>query len=301
MDEKFQIVEEDLKRYMEWIMKYDVGGLAINADTGEGPSLTREERKRVLNIVSSVVKKRVAIVGGVPPFNTEEAAKSAVEAKASGADALLVFPHPAFYGQPLPSELPYQYHKAIADATHLPIILFQLQPALGGYEFNEEALFRLIEIPEVIALKEALFDAQKYAQTMRILRKAPRKITMLTGNDNFIAESLILGAEGALIGFGTLAVEQQVEMYDLIRKERCMEAMEIWKNLLPLMDVIFGPPVRDYRARTKIALALQGVIENVHVRPPLMSPPRAEVEKVRSALKRVGIPCEKSVAELHVN
>jgi 4-hydroxy-tetrahydrodipicolinate synthase len=299
MNERYEIVEDDLRRYMEWITRFKIGGLAINVDTGEGPSLTSEERKMVLSVVSSVVKKRIPIVAGVPPSNTEQAVKTALEAKNAGADALLVFPNPAFYGQPLPAELPYLYHKAIADATHLPIVIFQLQPALGGYELTEDILLRLIEIPEVVAIKEALFDARKYTDTLRILRKAARKITVLTGNDNFIAESLILGADGALIGFGTLATDMQVEMYELVKKGRYKEAIEIWERLLPLVDVIFGPPVRDYRARTKVALAIQGVIENIYVRPPLLPVSEDEIEKIKEALKKVGIPCERHVTIKH--
>ncbi len=295
MDASYQVVEDDLKQYLEWITRFGIGGLAINVDTGEGPNLTSEERKTIISLVSSVVKNRIPIIAGIPSSSTSCAVKAALEAKQTGADALLVFPHPTFQGQPLLADLPYQYHKSISEAVHLPIILFQLQPALGGYELTEEIISRLVEIPEVLALKEASFDASKFTQTQRILRNTPRKIAMLTGNDNFIAESLILGADGALTGFGTIATGQQVEMYELIRKERYAEAMEIWDDLLPLEDAIFAPPVRDYRARTKIALAMQGIIENVHVRPPLMQVSRAEVEKIRNALRKAGIAIEERV------
>jgi len=298
MNKSFQIAEEDLRRYIEWITGFRIGGLAINVDTGEGPALSAEERKMTIRVVSSVVKRRVPIIAGVSPSNTKDAASSAAEAREAGADALLVFPHPAFLGVPLTSELPYQYHKAIADAAHLPIIIFQLQPALGGYELTEQIISRLVEIPEVVAMKEALFDAVKFTQAMRILRNAPRRITMLTGNDNFIAESLILGAEGALIGFGTLATDQQIQLFELVRMGKYPEAMEIWNNIRPLMDVIFAPPVRDYRARTKVALALQAVIENVQVRPPLQPISKAEVDKIRKALHVTGISIERQPSEL---
>jgi len=295
MNERFDIVEEDVRNYIQWIMKFRIGGLAVNVDTGEGPHLTREERKRVISIVSSIVKGRVPIIAGVPPASTAEAARTAAENREAGADALLVFPHTFFYGQPLPAELPYNYHKAIAEAARRPIVIFQLQPALGGYELGEDVLMRLIQIPEVVAIKEAMFDALKFYNTMRLLRRAPRRITLLTGNDNFIAQSLIMGAEGALIGFGTLATDRQVEMYELIKKGRFREAMEVWEDLIPLMDVIFGPPVRDYRARTKVALALQGVIQNTYVRPPLLGIGREEAERIRDALLKTGIGVERRV------
>ncbi len=295
MNSKYEIVEDDIRRYMQWITKFRIGGLAINVDTGEGPTLTSDEKKRVLKVVSSVVKKKIPVIAGVPPASTSEAVRMALEAKESGADGYLVFPNPAFYGKPLSVDVPYQYHKAIADATHLPIVLFQLQPDLGGYELSEEVFLKLLEIPEVVAIKEAMFDAFKYSKMLRLVREAPRKIAMLTGNDNFIGESLVMGAEGALIGFGTLATDIQVEMFEKIGKGLYRDALEIWDRIRPLEEAVFGPPVRDYRARTKVALTMQGIIENFHVRPPLLPLSREEVEKVREALKRAEIPIERSI------
>ncbi len=299
MSERYEVVEDDLKSYMSWISRYRIGGLAINVDTGEGPTLTREERKRVLSIVASVVKGRVPIIAGVPPASTRDATSTATDARDAGAEGVLVFPNPAFFGKPLPPEPPYQYHRAIAEGSGLSIVLFQLQPDLGGYDLSEEVLFKLIQIPEVVAIKEASFDARKYTNLIRMLDRAPRKITLLTGNDNFIAESLIIGGEGALIGFGTLATQEQIEICEKVKKGQYSDALEIWKRILPLEEVIFGLPVRDYRARTKIALALQGVIENVHVRPPLLPLSRDEIEKVRTALKSAEIPLERTVEAVH--
>ena len=87
-----------------------------------------------------------------------------------------------------------------------------------------------------------------------MIERLERPIDLLTGDDNFIYESFVMGAEGALIGFGTLATELQVEMYRLTREDRWDEARAIWERIMPLEEVVYGPPVRDYRARTKVAL-----------------------------------------------
>jgi len=100
----------------------------------------------------------------------------------------VVFPHPAFIGDPLPAEVPYEYHRAIADAASLPMVIFQLPPALAGVLYSREALLRLAEIPSVVAIKEASFDAVRFVETVRVLQGAPRRIQVLTGNDNFILE-----------------------------------------------------------------------------------------------------------------
>src|SRR4029079_14175156 len=99
------------------------------------------------------------------------------------------------------ADVPHTYLRAHADAVPLPMVLFQLQPALAGVLFSRETLLRLIEIPTVLAIKEGSFDAVRFVETRRILDEASRRITLLTGTDNFIFESFVLGAEGALIGF----------------------------------------------------------------------------------------------------
>ena len=131
MNERFEIDDDSLENYIKWITSFRIGGLAVNVDTGEGPHLFPEERVRVLKIVSEVVKGRVPIIAGLPARFTAEAIKLAREAKEAGADALLVFPIPAFIGGDS-SEVVYRYHKAIAEGADMPLVAFQLQPALGG-------------------------------------------------------------------------------------------------------------------------------------------------------------------------
>ena len=178
---------------------------------------------------------------------------------------------------------------AIARGCTLPLIAFQLQPALGGVIFSDETLRRIAGIDSVVAMKEASFDARLYLATRRMLERLDRKIDLLTGNDNFIFESFVMGAEGALIGFGTLATELQVEMVRLTREDRWAEARAIWERILPLEEAVYAAPVRDYRARTKVALRALGVIESTTMRPPLMPVGHDAEAAVRSALEAAGL------------
>jgi len=282
----FQIDEDTLKDYVKWLIKSRIGGLAVNVDTSEGPHLYMEEKLRVLRIVKNVVGDSVPLIGGLQANFTSQAVEAARETKEAGADAVLAFPIATFYGSPLPPEIPYAYHKAIASEAEVPIVLFQLQKDLGGAEYTAECLVELTEIEGVIAIKEASFDAMKFLNTMRLLKSQPRQISVLTGNDNFIFESLVLGADGALIGFGTLATDLQVEMHELVEKERYKEARQIANRLQPLADVIFASPVRNYRARIKEALAMQGVLKHAYMRPPLTTISKEERDVVRQALKK---------------
>ena len=175
-----------LDRYARWLADQGPVALAVNVDTGEGPHLTADEKRQTLKTVAAAVAGKCKVIAGVAGPSTAQGIASAKSALASGADALLIFPISAFLGQPLNPEIPYRYHAAIAEAVDLPLILFQLQPALSGVLFSTEILHRLITIPSVVAIKEASFDAMRFLQVKAALESASRRITFLTGNDNFI-------------------------------------------------------------------------------------------------------------------
>lgn len=280
--------ERQYRRYLQWLLPQGPVALAINADTGEGPHLWPHEREAVLRVAVEEAGD-VPIIAGLSATFTEQAIEEAKRAEGAGARGLLVFPIPAYQGQPLDPAIPAAYHEAIARGCGLPMVAFQLQPALGGVIFSEEALRRICAIESVVALKEASFDALLYLRTRRMIEALPRRIALLTGDDNFIFESFVMGAEGALIGFGTLATAEQVEMYSLTRQERWSEARAIWERILPLEEAIYGVPVRDYRARTKVALKELGVIESTLMRPPLTQIGAESAANVRAALAAAGL------------
>lgn len=284
-----EIDEDGLRRYIRWLLAFDgLKALAVNMDTGEGPALTREERRGVLEVYADEVAGRLPVLAGIGAPSTAAAVEMALDARGTGASGLVVFPHPVFVGEPLAPEIPYEYHRAIAEASGLPMVLFQLQPALAGVIFSRETLLRLASIPNVVAIKEASFDAVRFVETVRILRESPRRIQVLTGNDNFILESFLLGANGALIGFGTLAVAEQIEMIDRLRSGDLAGARRIYDEVIrPLVSVVFAPPVRNYRARTKEALVALSVLEEAYLRPPLLQLERAERAAVREAVERM--------------
>jgi 4-hydroxy-tetrahydrodipicolinate synthase len=278
-----------LKRYAGWLVEQGPVALAVNVDTGEGPHLTTDEKRQTLETVADAVAGKCKVVGGVAGPSTALGVANARAAQEAGADALLIFPISAFLGQPLNPEIPYRYHASIAEALDLPLILFQLQPALGGVLFTTEILHKLITIPSVAAIKEASFDAVRFLQVKADLESASRKIIFLTGNDNFIFESFILGAEGALLGFSTLGTREQVSMLRAVERGDIDEARKLGSRLQPLADVIFAPPITDYRARTKEALKMLGILENTTVRPPLLPIRESELETIRNALQNAGL------------
>src|SRR5204862_515557 len=107
------IDEAGLRSYIAWIARQGPVALAINVDTGEGPHLTHDEKIRVLRVVREVTE--LPIVAGIAGPSTDAAVRQARDFKAAGADALLVFPIPAYLSEPLDVRIPVQYHEAIAD------------------------------------------------------------------------------------------------------------------------------------------------------------------------------------------
>lgn len=285
--------EAELRRYIAWVSGQGPVALAVNVDTGEGPHLEHAERLRVLEVVKE--ETTLPCVVGLPGPFTDLARRQALDFKAAGADALLVFPISAFLSTPLDPEIPLRYHRAIAEVG-LPVILFQLQPALGGVSFDVETLTRLIEIDNVVALKEASFDARRYLDTVRTVRAVAKyqsgEFTMLSGNDNFVYESFVLGAEGSLMGFGAVMTAEQVSMIDAWQAGRIDEAAALGRRIQRLADAVFAPPVSNYRARVKEALVMLGIIERAYVRPPLLPIPAHERQQLRRVLVELGMLAE---------
>jgi 4-hydroxy-tetrahydrodipicolinate synthase len=280
------IDEPALRRYIGWVVEQGPVALAINVDTGEGPHLTHDEKVRIINVVRDVTP--TPIVAGLAGPSTDAAVRQARDFKAAGADALLVFPIPAYLSTPLDPAIPVAYHEAIAEVG-LPLILFQLQPALAGVNYEADVLAAMASVDGVVAIKEASFDARRFVDTARLLEQLPRRITLLTGNDNFILESFLLGATGALIGFGAVMTREQVDMIRAWQDGRTDEAMALGRRVQRLADVVFAAPVGDYRVRLKECLRILGVLESAHVRRPLLAISDEERQHLTAVLAEVGL------------
>ena len=141
----------------------------------------------------------------------------------------------------------------------------------------------------MVAIKEASFDARRFVDVARLLEDLPRPITLLTGNDNFILESFMLGATGALIGFGAVMTREQVDMIDAWKAGRIDEARALGVRVQRLADVVFAAPVGDYRVRLKECLRILGVLERTHVRLPLQPIRDEERAFLAEVLAEVGL------------
>jgi 4-hydroxy-tetrahydrodipicolinate synthase len=249
----------------------------------------------VLRVCKDVIGGAVPLFYGLIAGSTAAAVRWGNELKATGAEGLAVFPpFPAFLGNPVPAEMIYAYHKAIADGVGLPLIAFQF-PKAWGPDFPPETLVRLAGIPQVVGLKEASFDTTKTVETIATARTLPRKLGIMTGSDTFICEAMVMGCDGALIGFASTATAELIDMHRRVQAKDFTGAFAIWDKLGPLARYCWRAPIRDYRPRMKEVLQMQGLIAHATVRPPQLgvgADERGELRKLAQAAGLLGEPAD---------
>jgi len=278
-----------LRSYMRWVAGQRPAAIAMNMDASEGPALEHDEQLEVLRVCGEVIAGKVPLVSGLIAGSTQAAVRWGNELKAAGAEALAVFPpFPTFLGNPVPSEMIYAYHKAIADGVGLPLIAFQFPKAFGP-DFPPDTLARLAAIPEIVGLKEASFDTQKTIETIDAARALPRKLGIMTGSDTFIFEAMVMGCDGALIGFASTATAQLIDMQRRVAAKDFAGGAAIWERLGPLARFAWRAPIRDYRPRMKEVLRMQGLIAHATVRPPQLGVDDAERAELRRLATFAGL------------
>ena len=278
-----------LRSYISWVAGQGPTAIAMNMDASEGPSLDRDEQLEVLRICREALGGRCPLFCGLIAGSTRDAVRWGRELKAAGAQGFAVFPpFPAFLGNPVPAEMIYRYHAAIAEGLGLPLIAFQF-PKAWGPDFPPETLERLVQIPEIIGLKEASFDTTKTLETIAAAKTLPRKLGILTGSDTFILEAMIMGCDGALIGFAGTATAELIAMHAAVKRRDYERAALIWERLGPLARYCWRSPIRDYRPRMKEVLRMQGLIAHATVREPQLGVDDAERAELRRLALRAGL------------
>jgi 4-hydroxy-tetrahydrodipicolinate synthase len=257
-----------LERYIDWIAAQHPAAIVMNMDASEVISLDDDEQCRVIEVCSKVIAARVPFLSGVVAGSTRSAARKAQRFREAGAEGLAVLPpFPTFSGAPVPAEMIVRYHRAIADASDLPIICFQF-PKGWGPDYTPEILRAMAEIPQLVGIKESSFDVGQTLQTIEVARQLPAPIGVLTGSDTFIFEALVMGCTGALIGFAGTATAELVAMHDAVQRGDLNAARSIWDRLGPIARYCWRLPIRDFRPRMKEVLRLQGHFPSAACREP---------------------------------
>lgn len=254
-----------LDRYIVQVAAGNPRGMAMNMALSEVSSLDVPEQIDVIRRVKSAIKGSCTLLSGVNVTHTRAAVEHARRLVDAGAEGLVIFPPvPAFLGAPT-VQMIVDYHAAVADAVEVPMLAFQTNFS----NYPRGSITALSEIKNIVAIKDASFSVDLTLDNVKEARAAKRRIGSLTGSDTFILEAMLMGCDGALIGFAATATDALVRMHKYATEAKITEAYEIWNRLGPLARICWRNPLRDYRVRTKYALVKQGVLKNFVVRAPL--------------------------------
>jgi 4-hydroxy-tetrahydrodipicolinate synthase len=288
-DGELAIDEAGFRKHLRDVAATDgITAITINAHSTEVASCTFEEQRRVLDVAQDEIGDRLPLVNGVWADGSLEAARIARMASAGGASALLVFP-PAPFTLGQSPEMALAHFKRIADATDLPIIVFQY-PLATGQGYPRETLLRLCEeVPTIRAIKDWAGNVAQHEWHVHTLQSLPRQVNVLSTHSAWLLSSLVLGCNGLLSGSGSVIPDLQAALFRAVQKNDLAAAQRINDRIYPLVQVFYADPWADMHNRMKEALVLLGRLPRAVVRPPLVKLGAAEIGRIRAALVDAGL------------
>ena len=270
--------EPAIKRLAKRQIDNGVHFLVPCGTTGETPTLSAAERRRVVELVLEAASGQVPVMAGAGGYDTQEIVHVAKEMQGVGVQGLLsVTP---YYNKPTPEGL-YRHYATIADATPLPIMLYNV-PGRTGCNIDAATCARLATIPHVIGVKEA---SGNITQMVEVCRAVPRDFLVLSGDDALTLSLMAIGGRG-LISVASNSIPAEIaKMVEAAERGDFAAAREMHHRLVPMM---LGNFMESNPGPVKFAMAAMGLCEEVY-RLPMVSPRPASQEKIRALLKELGI------------
>lgn len=273
-----KVDEAAFVKLVEWQIEQGTHGLVPCGTTGESPTLSHEEHKRVVKLCIETARGRVPVIAGAGSNNTVEAIELTAFAKEAGADAVLSVT--GYYNKPSQEGI-YRHFKAVNDAVDIPIILYNI-PGRSIVDISLETMTRLFELKNIVGVKDATANLARVSLQRNAMGP---EFCQLSGED---ATALGFNAHG---GVGCISVTANIapalcaEFQEATLAGDFRKALEIQDRLLPLHNALFLDP---NPAPVKYAASLLGLCEN-EVRLPLVTASAPTEEKVRDAMKSAGL------------
>lgn len=243
--------------------------------TGEAPTLSHREKLRVVELVLEEVGGKVPVLAGAGGYDTREVIELVRDMERIGANGILsVTP---YYNKPTPEGL-YQHFKAIAAATSLPIVLYNV-PSRTGISMDVATTARLAAIPNIVGVK-APGDV---AHMSELVSATPDDFLVLSGDDPVTVATMAIGGAGVVSVASNEAPAEMVQIVELCEKNDYAAARRLHHWLLPLIQVNF---VESNPIPCKAAMAAMGLIEE-HYRLPLVPPSPAARDKIMRVLQQL--------------
>ncbi|MDO4226232.1 4-hydroxy-tetrahydrodipicolinate synthase [Neisseria sp.] len=264
----------ELRTLIDWHIENGTDGIVAVGTTGESATLPAEEHLAVVEATVKHVNKRVPVIAGTGANSTAEAIELSKAAERLGADyTLSVVP---YYNKPSQEGI-YRHFKAIAEATAIPMIVYNV-PGRTVVDMSNETILRLAEIPNIVGVKEASGDI---ARETDLINRAPEGFAVYSGDDPTGMAFMLCGGDGVISVAANVAPKLFADMCREAIAGNIPAARELNKKLIPVYDVMFCEPSP---AAPKWALTQLGLCQP-HVRLPIIELSSDGQDKVRSALK----------------
>jgi 4-hydroxy-tetrahydrodipicolinate synthase len=273
-----RIDEDALRALVEWQIKNGSSGLVPVGTTGESPTLSHDEHKRVVEIVIAQAKGRVPVIAGAGSNNTTEAIDLAVHAEKAGAQAALVVT--PYYNKPTQEGL-YRHFKAVNDAVGIPIIIYNIPPR-SVVDMSVETMARLYELKNIAGVKDATANLARVSQQRHAMGA---DFIQLSGEDMTALAYMAAGGHGCISVVANVAPRLCADLMTAALKGDYAGALKVQDRLVPLHDAIFKEPGL---AGAKHGLALLGRVEE-EVRLPLLPVTAATGKVIRDAMVFAGL------------
>ena len=272
-------VDEDAyAAFIDWQIGQGTEGIVSVGTTGESPTLSHAEHRRVVEVAVAASGKRVPVIAGAGSNSTAEAIELARHAKNVGADGVMVVT--PYYNKPSQDGL-YQHFMAVADATDLPLLVYNV-PSRSVVDMSVETMARLARHRNIVGVKDATANLSRPLHTRRACGAG---FLQLTGEDHTVVSFLAAGGDGCISVTGNIVPGLCAALHEAWREGRVVDAIAIQDRLLPLHDAMFceaspGP--------VKYAASLLGRAEHT-VRLPLVAISGAARARVRDAMTELGL------------
>ncbi len=282
--------EAELARHLADTMTTDgIVGVLINGHAGENFTLSRAEKKRVVEIACATIGRKAILVCGINAESSLEAAEHARDAEVAGADVLLVFP-PFSWALSQDGTMALNHHRIVAAASTLPLMLYQAGVGTRDMAYNEETLAALVRLPNVVGIKEGSWETARYEANRRLVRRVAPKVAVMASGDEHLLTCMTIGSEGSLVSLAVLVPDLIVALDRAIAASDLVTARALNDRIYPLATAIYGAaPSAHANARLKMCLHLVGKLANPAMRPPIGPLPPAEIAMLEVALAAAGI------------
>ena len=278
MREDGTVDEKAYAAFVDWQIKEGTHGIVPVGTTGESPTLSHHEHRRVVEIAIEVAKGRIPVIAGAGSNSTEEAIALTRHAQEAGADAALIVT--PYYNKPTQEGM-FLHYTAIADAVDLPIIIYNIPPR-SVVDMSVETMARLAKHPNIVGVKDATANLVRPLHTRRACGV---DFCQLSGEDHTALSYNAAGGHGCISVTANIAPRLCSDMQSAWAEGRVKDAMEIQNRLLPLHDALFS---ETSPAPVKYAASLLGKTSE-RCRLPLAPIMEATRARVKTAMTEVGL------------